>query len=161
MQIPLTRGYVALVDAADYVLATAPGKWHAEVTATAGLVYAKRTFKRADGRFTSLGMHFFLTGWELIDHRNGNGLDNRRSNLRQATCAQNMQNRRPKLSSKSGLKGVHRDKYRWRALIRVNGRQIYLGAFRAPEEAARAYDRAALDHYGEFARTNFPRGDYS
>jgi len=94
----------------------------------------------------------------LCDHINGDGLDNRKVNLREATCAQNSWN-----SGKS--RGVSRSKYKgpawdkryrkWEVRICVNGRRIYIGRFEDQIEAARAYDRAAKKYHGEFALPNF------
>jgi len=101
-------------------------------------------------------MHTFLTGWPMVDHRNGNGLDNRRANLRPATKSQNGANRLIAASNKSGFKGVDLKKGRWRAQIKVVGSKIHLGYFDLAEEAARAYDMAAIEAFGEFATLNFP-----
>lgn len=92
-----------------------------------------------------------------VDHWNLNRLDNRRSNLRPATRAQQQWNRGPTCTNTSGFKGVswHRLRARWRASIRLDGRQVHLGLFDDPAEAARAYDAAALDAWGDFARVNF------
>lgn len=97
----------------------------------------------------------------MIDHKNGNGLDNRRSNLRFCTNAQNQHNQR-KWGSRSGkplssrYKGVswHRRGH-WRAKIQAQGKRRYLGQFQSEEAAARAYDRAARELHGEFAVLNF------
>lgn len=93
-----------------------------------------------------------------VDHKNGNGLDNRKKNLRFATHAGNMQNSRKPKNNTSGFKGVYYNKSRkvFQAYIMVNRKHIYLGAFSIPEEAARAYDKAAKKHHGLFARLNFP-----
>jgi hypothetical protein len=90
-----------------------------------------------------------------VDHRDGNGLNNTRGNLRPATHAQNQHNSRLRKDNQSGFKGVHRQGNRWVARIRVDGEQKHLGSFRTPEEAARAYDAAALRLRGEYARLNF------
>lgn len=92
----------------------------------------------------------------VVDHINGNPLDNRRANLRICTVKENNWNRRRRIGGSSGFKGVVRVGTRWRAIIWPNGKQIYLGSFAEPEEAARAYDRAAREEYGEFACLNFP-----
>jgi len=104
-------------------------------------------------------MHNFITGWPYVDHRNGNGLDNRRQNLRQATHAQNLANQKLSSRNVSGYKGVSRNRNldRWTATISPAGRSVYLGSFDTPQDAARAYDAAAVEHYAEFARLNFPR----
>ncbi len=97
--------------------------------------------------------------YEEVDHINGNKLDNRRSNLRLANRSTNQANRGASYHNKSGLKGVchaPHTKDRWRAQITVRGHKMYLGTFTTPEEAARAYDQAAIQHFGEFARLNFP-----
>jgi hypothetical protein len=103
-------------------------------------------------------MHKLLTGWPQTDHINGNGLDNRRCNLRPVTSQQNRANQR-KTRGTSQFKGVYlrRRERNWEAAIKVNRRRIYLGTFSSEVEAARAYDAAARHHFGEFAALNFPR----
>jgi hypothetical protein len=108
-----------------------------------------------DGRTTL--MHNFITGRKFIDHRNGDGLDCREKNLRAADNSQNGANQGPRAGT-SRFKGVglHRATGRWRARIKVNYRDQHLGLFDNPEDAARAYDAAAIEAFGEFARLNFP-----
>jgi hypothetical protein len=151
-EIALSRGMVALVDDADYERAVGEGSW---VAAPNGrTIYAMRRV----GSTTHL-MHSFLTGMSLVDHRNGNGLDNRRANLRETTHAQNMANKRLYKNSTSGFKGVTQRKRdgRWQAQIQCDKKHYHLGYFDTAEQAARAYDAAASLHFGEFARPNFPQ----
>lgn len=91
-----------------------------------------------------------------IDHANGDRADNRLSNLRLATVTENLRNTATRKDNRSGFKGVswHKSHQLWRAVIAVNGKQKYLGRYKTREEAAAAYDMAARQHYGEFARTN-------
>jgi hypothetical protein len=154
VEIPLSQGLVALVDDEDAERVSSAGKWFA--MHTDGLVYARANARRPDGGKTSIVMHKFLTGFVRTDHRNGNGLDNRRSNLRPATNGENMRNARRHSDNRSGFKGVSRNRGRWRARIQVVGGELALGRFDTAEGAARAYDAAALLHFGEFARVNFP-----
>lgn len=93
----------------------------------------------------------------VLDHINGDTLDNRIVNLRDADLNQNSQNRRA--VSLSGYKGVQAEKSTanpWKASIRVRGKLSHLGMFKTAEQAAEAYDAAALMHFGEFAKLNFP-----
>lgn len=92
-----------------------------------------------------------------IDHINGNKLDNRRQNLRWATRSQNMANRKVK-PNEAGFKGVYRHNRKWKARIKWNGKLLYLGLYATKEQAAVAYDQAAIKYYGEFANLNFPDG---
>ena len=89
-----------------------------------------------------------------LDHVNLNGLDNRLSNLREATKAENQRNTRAPRTNKSGVKGVfwRRDLKKWRAAIQVNGKSIHLGVFIEKDSAAEAYRSAAIAHFGPFAR---------
>jgi hypothetical protein len=156
VEIPLTRGLVTLVDDADAESVQA-FSWYA--SRARGGYYAKRTVRRPDGTRVHLGLHNFLTGWHLVDHRNRDSLDNRRANLRQVTPRQNAQNCGANRSNTSGFKGVSwygRDET-WRAAIQADGRRRHLGYFATPEAAAMAYDAAALQHFGEFAYLNFPK----
>ena len=94
----------------------------------------------------------------LVDHRNGDSFDNRRDNLRLATRSQNACNARKRKNSSSRFVGIHWDKQtgRWKAQIRAQGKDIWLGRFDNEIDAARAYDAAAKKYHGEFARLNFP-----
>jgi hypothetical protein len=106
-------------------------------------------------------MHRVIIGaklGELVDHVDGNGINNTRQNLRKATNSQNLINRK-NLSNTSGYKGVSYDRghYRnkpWRAQIKINYKSKTLGYFSTPEEAADAYKVASINYFGEFARTN-------
>jgi hypothetical protein len=155
VEIPLTQGLVALIDEADAAMALAR-KWYAGRSGRT--FYAQRTDLAADGSRLTVRLHTFLTGWRYVDHINGNGLDNRRANLREAEHRQNLMNQRRPRHNTSGFKGVTLNKRtgKWEAQILPQGRHIRLGSFEDPEEAARAYDAAALLHFGEFARLNFP-----
>ncbi len=91
-------------------------------------------------------------GYE-VDHINHDGLDNRRCNLRLATRANNCHNQRS-FKGSSKYKGVWRVGEKWAACIRVDGRSKRLGTFVSEKEAALAYNQAAREHYGEFAKLN-------
>jgi hypothetical protein len=152
VEIPLTRGFVAIVDPEDAERVLAAGSWH--VKPNGRVMYARREVQRQPRRWVL--MHTFITGWPQTDHRDGDGLNNRRSNLRPATKAENGRNRRLHSNNTSGYRGVSRSRQRWFAQIKVDGRKVSLGMYADPVDAARAYDQAAREHFGEFARLNFP-----
>lgn len=154
-EIPLSRGLVALIDDADFEIVHAVGKWYANPSDRT--FYARKNFW-VDGHCHSVRMHTLITGWDYVDHINGNGLDNRRGNLRPANDALNSRNRQRRSDNKSGFKGVHLHKGsgRWQANVNVDGRRLYLGLHNTAEAAARAYDEAARCAFGSFARLNFP-----
>lgn len=92
-----------------------------------------------------------------VDHRDGNGLNNHKDNLRFCTNSQNQANRGAiQLNNTSGFNGVTLSKHdkKWRAKIMFHKRRIHLGAYGSAEEAAKAYDKAAIELFGEFARVN-------
>jgi hypothetical protein len=92
----------------------------------------------------------------VVDHIDGDPWNNLRSNLRVCTSAENSRNRRKHRTGRGEFKGVYQlPSGRHQAAIGVNGKSIYLGSFDTAEEAARAYDRGAVEHHGEFARLNF------
>lgn len=147
--IPLTRGQVAIVDDADYGLLSRH-KWHA--LKPAGTYYATRR----DGT-TRVYMHRVILGTaSFVDHINGNGLDNRRSNLRPATRSQNQWNRGALATNTSGYKGVclYKPTGMWQAQITSSGKVYYLGRYSDAEDAARAYNNAAVALHGSRARLN-------
>ena len=95
----------------------------------------------------------------MVDHIDGNGLNNQRSNLRQCSHQQNLHNQDIRIDTSTGYKGVHFNKEsgKYRAQIAVNHKRHFLGSFADPAEAALAYDNAARKHHGEFCRVNFPQ----
>ena len=152
-RIPLTQGQFTIVDDADFDWLN-QWKWYAaRATST---YYAVRKESETD---KSIRMHRLLLnpppGIES-DHINGDGLDNRRSNLRLCTRSQNNANRRKFSLCSSRYKGVSWQKrYRnWRARIWISGKEKQLGLFDDEQKAARAYNRAAIALFGEFARLN-------
>jgi hypothetical protein len=154
-QIQLTQGKQALVDDADYPTLNRV-KWYA--LAKGPQTYAVHSHyedgKKAPTRWFMHRVILQLKKGQIGDHINGNGLDNRRRNLRKATRMQNAQNRRNNRNNTSGYKGVYwfPSTGRWRARIQINNRQISLGIFDTPEEAATMYQLIALAHFGDFAR---------
>lgn len=148
---PLTRGYVTLVSPMDKHHLRE--KWYPSSSGP-GLIYVMRSGKR-------LHRSILCSPDYDIDHRNGNGLDNRRENLRGCDERQNQGNsrRRSKKPKSSSFRGVHFYTRRqiWAAFISINNRSVGLGHFACEIDAAKAYDWAAEDHFGEFATLNFPR----
>lgn len=160
--IPLTRGYETIVDAVDADLAEL--KWYVQICMPNGEPqYAIRKRPTKNGKRGIVIMHRVvleralgrqLTEDEYVDHKNGNGLDNRRTNLRVASPAQNKRNQRLYKNNLSGLKGVRKPTKgkKWAARIRHNGKLHNLGYFNTPEDAHEAYCEAAKRLHGEFAR---------
>lgn len=154
-EVELTRGYKAQVDDEDYERVM-QFKWHAHPGNNT--FYAMRYVP--DTGENQL-MHRFILGLTSSDARvdhspDPSGLNNQRNNLRIATCQDNNYNRRLNSDNTSGFKGVTWNKasQRWRATIKVNRRKLHLGYFEDSKEAAKAYDIAAIQHHGMFAKTN-------
>lgn len=149
-------GHVALVDDADYELVSQYA-WHVFKSRT-GNVYAWHAWKDADGEHRRLRMHHLVVGTAGIDHVDGNGLNNQRANLRPADHVQNTRNARKRPGPSSPYKGVtwSRRRSKWYAQIQASGRKRALGFFTDEQDAARAYDAAARELFGAFARVNFP-----
>lgn len=151
-EIPLTQGLVALIDEADFDLIAAR-KWYAARSTQTSYALNRRDCE-------TVSMHRFLLApapGQHVDHINGNGLDNRRSNIRLCTPSQNMANsRRPKDALRQ--RGTRKLGNSWVATVKFQGKAIHAGCFATPEEAARAYDAKARELHGEFARLNYPDG---
>jgi hypothetical protein len=150
-EIPLTQGKVALVDDEDFERVNR-FKWCA--TKSKYSHYARRTLK-------SISMHRMIisapSGFD-VDHINGNGLDNRRENLRICTRSQNQWNMNNVRKGSSNYKGVSWNKcaLKWAAIIQKNYKTYFLGYFESEIEAAENYDAKARELFGPFAKTNFP-----
>lgn len=160
-QIDLTKGYTATIDADD-ADAVEQHSWCANLCSN-GSIYAKTRIGGRKGRGVSL--HEFLLGKVKglqIDHIDGNTLNNCRSNLRHVNPSQNCMNRgKIRRACASAYKGVTNRKCRksspWQARIQVGDKRVLLGFFDTQERAARAYDVAAMQYFGPFARLNFPK----
>lgn len=159
IKLPLSKGYMAVIDAVDAEVAM--HKWSSHITPEG--VYAERSYqgltKRCKERLHSVIMARVLgrplERGEEVDHKDRDGLNNRRENLRLATSSQNKYNRKMQSNNQAGHKGIYYDKSRnkWIAKIGYQNRQIYLGRFNSPEAAFEAYCTAAAELHKEFART--------
>lgn len=148
--IPLTKGMWAIVDKGD-ADSISRHNWTASAGDKSGrLWYAVK--------FRHVKMHRWILGVSdpsiEVDHKNGNGLDNRRSNLRLATHLQNTRNKAVLSHSSTGIKGVTPHPSGWRARIKINGKDKHLGIFTTKEDARAAYKNAADAIYGDFSYYN-------
>lgn len=152
--VPLTRGYEAVVSLGDLPIVER-FNWSALVAPTK--VYAMRT-ECKDGKKRTIYMHRAISNalpGVLVDHRDSDGLNNQRSNLRFATFAENARNQRLSKENPSGFRGVswHMASKKWQAQIKFNRKRIPLGMFSDPAEAHAAYCKASAMYHGEFGRT--------
>ena len=147
-EIKLTKGKIALVDDDMFDLLS-KHKWHA--------LSSKYASFEIGGEIVR--MHRLVINakeCEFVDHIDGNTFNNQRNNLRIATKSQNAMNMK-NVRHTSQFKGVcwHKLAKKWMAQIKCNYKRIYLGIFKEERDAAIAYDKAAIEHFGEFARLNF------
>lgn len=164
-EIPLTRGYIALVDDEDYDRAM-QYNWRATTSIEARRVYIYACRWKPIGkgkRVIEYLQKFILNTPHLIDHVNRDGLDNRKSNLRLATFGQNNQNMIKKQHKKnsSQYKGVgfHKGMHRWRVRLTTNYVECVIGYYDTEVEAAVAYNNKAIEVFGEFAKLNILCGE--
>jgi hypothetical protein len=155
--IQLTQGKVAIVDAEDYGLLS-KFKWHAHERGRTWYARRAASNKTIFMHRAILEYHSYdLTSGE-VDHINGDGLDNRKSNLQVISHAENIRKSRVQINNKSGFRGVswHKGDRRWQVVIEVDNIKKYIGSFRTKIAAALAYDQAAKKYFGKFANLNLP-----
>lgn len=151
--IPLTRGTFTIVNT-ELLRTLNLHRWYLSFDGR------KKRYVRRSEQGRTIYMHREIMnppkGME-VDHINGNGLDNRRENLRLCTKTQNQQNANTRIFKTSIFKGVswHKSAKKWRAQIRVKGRLLHIGYSSSEVEAAEAYDKEAIYYFGEFAKINF------
>lgn len=156
-KIALTQGRYTIIDSIDFEWLN-QYRWQVDSDG-----YAVRRMLKGEGhRNGKIRMPRFIVNppkGMVVDHINGNKLDNRRENLRVCTQAENARNRKVTKRNKCGYKGIYwveRDK-RWKGYIHVKGKGLHLGYFKTLLEGAQAYDQAALKYFKEFAHLNFPK----
>jgi hypothetical protein len=151
--VPLTRGYEAAIDAADVSLVAA---WNWCAVPRLNTVYAKRA-DYSGGRYRNVYLHRVIVAAPdgvVVDHKSGDGLDNRRANLRLASTSQNQQNSHKRSDNSSGVKGVSFNKAhgKWEAEVQMNGLRRRLGLFAKLDDAASAVSVARAELHGVFGR---------
>jgi hypothetical protein len=155
----LAKGEEAFVDDEDYEAVRATKWWL--LRTKSGKLYAYRPVRKESGQYSTVLMHRIIMGAlprQLVDHEDGNGLNNQRGNLRVCTTSQNNANKAA-LKHSSQYKGVSwsKAKKKWQAYIKISGKSKFLGYFVDEAVAAKKYDEAAIATFGEFARPNFGR----
>lgn len=156
--IPLTQGRVAVIDFEDFDKVRSY-KWSAKKSKTSQIWYA-RTNMWISGKRTTRNLHqVILPGYKEIDHKDGNGLNNRRQNLRGCIGSENhwaFRTKRPNATSQfRGVSWFSKNSI-WKSEIEKAGKHYYLGCFKTETAAAHAYDVKARELFGEFASLNFP-----
>lgn len=155
-EIQLTQGKVALVDDEDFDYLN-QWKWYANNLK--GKFYAVRS-ESINKKYTGcLLMHRVImnpTKGLVVDHINGDTLNNQKNNLRNCTHADNIKNQKLSISNKTGFRGVswHKNNKVYESRIRSNNISYYIGSFNNPIDAAKAYNEAAIKFHGEFANLN-------
>lgn len=156
-EIELTRGKVAIVDDDDYEYLR-QYKWQFN---SDGYAVRRQYYGKINGKYVQKGifMHRIVNktpGGMQTDHINGNKLDNRKENLRSCTYSENARNKGLYKNNKFGFKGVYtKGGENIYATIQTNGIPRHLGTFHTVEDAAKAYNEAAIKYHGEFAKLNF------
>lgn len=159
-KIELTKGFVALVDDEDFEYLS-QWKWFAHKYGKSYRVVRSGQKRKGESK-TTYYMHREILCVKdskiVVDHINGNALDNRRENLRLCTQSQNSKNQKMPCNNTSGFKGVVWDKAnkKFAAQIKVDRKCKKIGRFETALEAAKAYDGAAKKYFGDFAKLNFP-----
>jgi len=158
--ITLSQGFFAVVDAEDVPRLGSFSWFIYRPSASDRLIYAVRKVRTGVGRYTKRLMHrdvLVMSDNFEVDHKNGNGLDNRKENLRPATASQNQANARQHVDAGySQYKGVtfHKITRRWQASVQCNKKRRFFGGFKTEKEAAEAYNKEAAKVFGEYARLN-------
>lgn len=158
-QIPLTQGQFALVDDEDYEMLS-KFKW--TLHKRGDHCYAIRMGRKENGQRLMIKMHRQVLGLTdpkiLVDHRDNNGLNNQKANIRACSPAENSRNRGLTKSNPRKLKGItfHKGANKFMAQIEFERKSIFIGYFNTDMEAAKAYDKKAIELHGDFARLNFP-----
>lgn len=156
-KIPLTRGKYALVDDEDFDWLN-QWKWFADKIG--GSFYSSRSgySKELKKQTKLIRMHRFILNakpGQLVDHADGNTLNNQRNNLRFATKSDNSKNSKVnRKNNSSGYKGIERNRKKWQARLTINSKRISLGTYKNKKLAAIAYNKAAKKYYGKFAKLN-------
>lgn len=150
--IPLSQGKFAIVDE-DNFDALSEHNWMYSHG------YAKRNFVKENGKKTTIYLHRVILGAEkgqIVDHKNGNPLDNRKTNIRICSQSENLFNKRIQSNNKSGYKGVawNKEKKKWQAQARFCGKRYSIGYFQTKEEAAKAYNNTIIKISSEFSKPN-------
>lgn len=164
--IPLTRGLVSVVDAREFERISQSGlNYYSKKSSTEGCFYAGRTVREEGGRVRTLFLHQEVlppVDGLVVDHINGDMLDNRRCNLRLVTHQQNAWNRHRHIFNATGFRGVKKLKNgRYAARITIDGRLVAIGYYDTPEEAHAAYLEKELEVRGGFIDTNQQRAQLS